>query len=178
MGRPLVFGFDKVFFYPLIYKLVPFLSWVHPNIITLIGIYFKYLAIIQLGEGRYDDYNMIILCTYMLGERICDCLDGEIAREYNKETMIGHYLDKIGDNIYWTYMTFWCSFFIYQKFNPGNIYWWVLTLLTGYVPLGLYLDIRNGVKQSLETSKNSWHIYIEDNGCSFPFLLPYLISKI
>ena len=59
-----------------------------------------------------------------------------------------------------------------------NVYWWLMTILTAYVPFGVILDIKNGYKKSLETTKESWLIYIEDNGCGIPLLLSVLIYKV
>jgi len=173
MGRPLINGMDKLLIYPCVDFALPYCKIIHPLMITILSIIYKYNILMY-----FDKLNSDILCLYMLAERYYDCLDGEIARKYNKCSTLGHYMDKGSDFIYWNGICIRSLVFLYM--NPTfTIYWWSFSLILMYVPFAILMDTKSNKHKLLGTiSEDSWFIYLEDNGGLFAFMLPYFIDKI
>ena len=173
MCRPLINGFDKYWIYTFVDILLPFCQNVSPNFITFMSIICKFLII-----NNFTYYNSITLCSLMTFERFFDCLDGEIARKFDKCTTIGHYLDKISDFIYWNLITIFSAIFLYN--NPTfTIYWWIYFIILSYIPSAVVLDVFSNKWNLFDSvSKQSWFIYAEDNGSLFSILIPYMMYNI
>jgi len=71
-------------------------KYIHPNIITIIGIILNYFIYNFLFNNLYNNKIFYILIFFRW---LVDCLDGAIARKYNKTSKIGHYLDTYSDII-------------------------------------------------------------------------------
>ena len=65
---------------------------VHPNIITITGMICNILIITFLLQKYIYIANILLIIKYF-----CDCLDGAVARKYNKTSKLGGYLDTISD---------------------------------------------------------------------------------
>ena len=75
---------------------ISILQFIHPNIITISGLLMNFYIYHLLNN---PDSNIYILIICVIYRWLADCLDGEIARKYNKSTKIGHYLDTLSDII-------------------------------------------------------------------------------
>ena len=65
---------------------------IHPNLITLTGMVCNVFIITLLLKGYVHWANLLLIIKYF-----CDCLDGGVARKYNKTSKLGGYLDTISD---------------------------------------------------------------------------------
>jgi len=75
---------------------VYFLKYIHPNIITISGLIINFYIYSLL----YTPHSNIYLLTFFMIYRwLADCLDGAVARKYNKGSKLGHHLDTISDII-------------------------------------------------------------------------------
>ena len=75
---------------------VSFLKYIHPNIITISGLIINFYIYYLL----YTPHSNIYLLTFFMIYRwLADCLDGAVARKYNKGSKLGHHLDTISDII-------------------------------------------------------------------------------
>lgn len=173
MGRPLTKSIDSYFTYPLVYQFVGYFQDIHPIYITLVCISTKVISL-ELLSLKYRYFLAITL----LAERFLDCLDGEVARYYQKCTKIGHYLDKYSDLVYRVLMTSDCLTICYQA-EIYNVSWYLLLLLSLVCPgVYVYEYLKGKLGTDLIVTKNSYAIIIEDNATLFCLLLPVLISFI
>lgn len=73
-----------------------FFKNIHPNIITISGLLMNFYIYYLLNTPN----NNIYLLTFCIIYRwLADCLDGAIARKYNKGSKLGHQLDTLSDII-------------------------------------------------------------------------------
>jgi phosphatidylglycerophosphate synthase len=173
MGKPLINSFDKYWIYTFVDIFLPFCENIHPNLVTCLSIIFKVGVIYN-----FRIYSPILLGTFMTLERFCDSLDGEIARKFKKCSLIGHYMDKVSDFIYWNCICVVSAMFLYTNLT-FSVYWWIYFSILAYVPLSLVADTRADRFKFLgNIPKDSWFIYIEDNGSLFSLLIPYVMANI
>lgn len=81
----------------LVDKFKHIFKYIHPNLFTITGIvlnYFiyKYLNTKEIIKNKSKEFY---LCMFL--RWVCDCLDGTIARKFNKVSKYGHYLDTLSD---------------------------------------------------------------------------------
>lgn len=173
MGSALTPSIDMYATYPLVRRASRHLSLVHPNYITALCIFFKYCSIYTLQQLQLEP--LVIL---MLIERFLDCLDGEVARRYQKCSRIGHCLDKYSDVAFRLAMIYYCLYYSVVLFQL-SVYWFLLVGLTLWCPFIYILDYRRGALGSdLECSSQCWAVYIEDNAVAFCFILPWLLYRL
>ena len=85
------FSTDEIIRYCLKHILFLFKN-IHPNLITIFGIILNF-AVIFLFQNKYISLlNITLLVRYL-----CDTLDGFVAREFNKSSELGGYLDTFSD---------------------------------------------------------------------------------
>ena len=95
-GDPLVWSFDQVVFYPkCVDPFVPHCQHIHPNWITLLNVLVKWFAFIAIVE--WSPWGLLFWGTL---ERFLDCLDGRVARRFNKSSTFGHWMDKSTDLVF------------------------------------------------------------------------------
>lgn len=82
------------FFGPVLTRLVRLLSLsgVHPNVLTLIGLVVNGVAAWILARGEFFYAGLVIL-----GGAVFDLTDGAVARDANKVTRFGGFLDSVMD---------------------------------------------------------------------------------
>ncbi len=173
MGRPLTNSFDRYITYPVIYNYIGYFKNIHPVLITFMCIITKYLSMICLANKA-----PVWLTIFLTGERILDCLDGEVARYYHKCSSFGHYLDKYSDVVFRLSMTYQTmSICLYA--NYYSLCWFILFGCTLLFP-GLYVyDYSQGkITSNFENCQDSYSIILEDNATLICFILPVLISFI
>ena len=173
MGQPLIISFDSLFTYPILSYFLPLFYLVHPIYITLFNFYIKYLSIYHLW---YLNSNEILL--FFTLERVLDCLDGMVARKYNKCSKLGHYLDKYSDLTFRISLCYVCWSISIEYFRFNN-YWFILVFFNLICPGVYVIDyINNNIDKNLETGLNTYSIYIEDNATILCFLLPWVVAKL
>ena len=73
-------------------------TYIHPNLITLLGIGLNYFINIFLNTNN-NTITTKQFYLFMFLRWIFDCLDGALARKFNKTSTLGHYLDTISDSL-------------------------------------------------------------------------------
>ena len=68
------------------------LSGVHPNVLTLVGLVVNGIAAWILARGEFSYAGLVIL-----GAAVFDLTDGAVARNANKVTRFGGFLDSVMD---------------------------------------------------------------------------------
>ena len=176
MGRPLVDGSDKRIAYPIVDRLIGYCANIHPNYLTLLGIFFKIVSV----KLMYTNYYFTMFGARFV-ERILDCLDGEVARHYDKGTKFGHFLDKFSDMV--------CNVFtILIGLHVGILncsnYTKMLIHIMLYLiaPIVYIYDIYSGREPiNLSVTKDMSFIHIEDNSILLSLIIPlelcYFVNK-
>ncbi len=67
---------------------------VSPNTVTLLGLMLNFVIFYCIIEGLFFLSALLLIIRYL-----ADCLDGGIARMYNKKSKFGGFLDTLSDNI-------------------------------------------------------------------------------
>jgi len=88
---------------------VSFLKHIHPNIITITGLIMNFYIYHLLDTPDSDIYLLGFCIIYRW---MADCLDGAVARKYNKGSKLGHQMDTLSDII----MGFITFYFIQKHF--------------------------------------------------------------
>ena len=173
MGVPLISSFDSLITYPCIEHHLFLFKHIHPILITLGNIYFKYRCLFDI---QYLNY--ISLGKNLFMERYLDCLDGLVARKYNKCTTLGHYMDKYSDVVFRVIMSYQCINIAYQYYAL-SYYWFAFVSLLVSCPGAYLLDYYKGhINSNMIVPKYSYSIYIEDNASLLCIFLPYLLYCI
>ena len=171
MGDPLlVYSFDNLIFYP--WCIDPFLTYfrhVHPNWITLFNFVVKYYAFLCAISWNWQ--GLLVLGTV---ERWLDCLDGRVARRFNKCSPLGHALDKYSDLIFRFYTAWRMIQLAFPLFERDFIAPFLLLMVCAACPAVFVFDAARGRIVNLETQADSLAILIEDNGTLLCLLLPFL----
>lgn len=179
MGKPLVPSFDSLVFYKhVVEPTAPYFKNIHPIFITLFNVLIKYWAIMCLLRTELSMVEMLSIHTL---ERYLDCLDGHLARRYNKCTTVGHYMDKSTDFVFrWTCAGVMCTQAYHRFFNHPfcAIFIFGMSLLC----CGVYIldTLVNGTVVNGVATAESYAIYIEDNGTLLCVLVPvcmYIIQS-
>lgn len=68
-------------------------QYIHPNILSLLGLFTDAVILYAILNQLY-----ILMCICLFIRYSCDCLDGAVARKYNKVSDLGGLLDTIADN--------------------------------------------------------------------------------
>ena len=84
------------YMYILTEPIAPYICWIHPNVITVIG--FLLTPVIWYLLKRKSAIGLIITVTVFRG--FLDCLDGTIARICNRMSPLGAWLDIMSDFIF------------------------------------------------------------------------------
>tara|TARA_Y100000590_G_scaffold127147_1_gene145365 strand:- start:5186 stop:5701 length:516 start_codon:yes stop_codon:yes gene_type:complete len=115
MPRP-TSGTD-VYIYKLLDNIVPFFckNNIHPNIITLCNLLF---TLFLYNNLKYCNKKKNIIIFQITLYIIIDCLDGEVARQCNKQSTLGGYLDIICDLIFYSVIIIYLiSKYMIKNFN-------------------------------------------------------------
>ena len=110
---------------------------ISPNTITTIGILFGLLSAYNISHANFRFAAILFLIAYYL-----DCVDGKVARKYNKVTLFGDYYDHISDMLKYIVI----SYSLYQSDNQRFIelsYILVIMLLVLMVHFGCQEKIYN-----------------------------------
>ena len=69
-------------------------KFISPNLITISGLIMNFLILYYIIMG-----NIIVSSVLLILRYLADCLDGGVARKYNKKSKIGGVLDTWSDTI-------------------------------------------------------------------------------
>ena len=171
MGDPLLLvSFDYIIFYPwCVDPFVRFFRGVHPNYITLFNLIIKYYA--YMAVIRWDWYGLLWLGTF---ERFLDCLDGRVARKFDKCSPLGHALDKYSDLIFRFFTAYRLICMTLPLFQQDFLAPFLLLMVCAACPLVFVFDAARGRIVNLETQVDSLAIVVEDNATLLCLLLPAL----
>jgi phosphatidylglycerophosphate synthase len=110
-------GLDDWFSYKIIDKLNCIFKNIHPNMITATGIIINIIILIY-----YKKMTFYVFCTLLFIRWLVDCLDGNVARKYNKTSDLGGKLDTISDMM----LLYILTFIVFREFHISN---WLLVFL-------------------------------------------------
>lgn len=87
---------DKLIYYNIVIPIVPVLHKLNftPNLITMFSFISGLISIYLLYKKKYIESTVFYILNYLF-----DCMDGYMARKYNKITKFGDYFDHITDVI-------------------------------------------------------------------------------
>jgi phosphatidylglycerophosphate synthase len=85
-----------------------FFKFISPNLITISGLLMNFLILYYIIYGDFLFTTILLLLRYL-----ADCLDGGVARKYNKKSKIGGALDTWSDTIL-IYISIYGIFYIYK----------------------------------------------------------------
>ena len=147
-----------------------FFKHIHPNVITVFGIILN-IAIFYAVENNNFSFTAILSVFRYLA----DCLDGGVARKYNKTSKIGGALDTFSDNLLiFIYVIIMCNLLNI----PG-----VISAATFFVVLNLYMmSISNslinhsGIKFGGNSVKNIYAFFV--NNSYILFILQIVTIRI
>ena len=90
-------GYDR-YVYKHINCVIPFFCKhnIHPNIITIFGIFLNIIIYLILKEDNINIFNLSVILIFRF---YIDALDGEVARQCNKKSKLGGLLDVHSDMI-------------------------------------------------------------------------------
>jgi CDP-diacylglycerol--glycerol-3-phosphate 3-phosphatidyltransferase len=90
-----------------------FFKFISPNLITISGLLMNFLILYYIIYGDFLFTTILLILRYL-----ADCLDGGVARKYNKKSKIGGALDTWSDTIL-IYILIYGLFYIYKlPFGP------------------------------------------------------------
>lgn len=172
MAPPLLnYSFDALVFYP--YCVRPFVclcARVDPCHITAFNVLVKLWVLWCIWQR---DANQVFV--FNLLERWLDCLDGEVARHYNRCSRFGHLLDKTTDVVYrWTM----AGLFMYMVhvLPVSLLIYWIVMAVSLYCP-GVYIvDTLRGTVVDGEATARSSAIVLEDNATLLCFVVPLVVA--
>ena len=115
---------------------------IHPNIITISGLIINYYIYYLLDTLKSNKYLLGFCIIYRW---LIDCLDGAIARKYNKSSKLGHHLDTLSDII--------ISFIAFYSIQKHIFNWSFNTCLIIYV-ITVFIFIYNNIFDIINTHDN------------------------
>lgn len=100
---------------PFVFTIARYFTWLHPNVITLIGMAITFIIAMLLTYQLYiPSLVLFILLPF-------DALDGAVAKITNQETQFGLFLDNVADRI--------SDFMLFLGFGLGGIVRWPFIIL-------------------------------------------------
>ena len=170
MGRPLVNGADAYIAYPITDRLVKYCKNIHPNTITGLCMIFKVITI----RLMFTNYYFYMFITKFI-ERILDCLDGEVARTYDKKSTFGHLLDKYSDFVCGILTIYYGMYIALHDYKSILKLVTFITCCLG-MPYPYIHDMLHGrVPENLSITKEMCSIYVEDNSVLLSVIIPMLL---
>ncbi len=85
-----------------------FFKFISPNYITLFGFILNFVIYIFISNGFF-----FLGCICLLLRYLADCLDGGVARKYNKKSKFGGLFDTLSDNA----LIFISTLLIFELYN-------------------------------------------------------------
>lgn len=119
---------------------------IHPNYITLFGIAMNFVTIYYLfGMGNISN-NQYSFALILFFRWFADCLDGNVARKYNKTSKLGNILDSISDLMMMT---------IFYLYTCWKIYTYLFTMFMTFIYLymGYFTVYENNIFESHDKLK-------------------------
>lgn len=174
MGKPLIQSFDSIIMYPFcIEPVLKYCKNISPTHITIANLLFKYLALYTTVQQMYFG-----LFLFSCIERWMDCLDGAVARRYDKISHVGHYLDKISDLMYrWITAIYLLYFYTFDFMTAPFEISLVILLCIGCPAVYVY-DAYKGHIVDGSTKNTGYAIYVEDNATLLCLIQPLLLWRL
>lgn len=122
--------------------------YIHPNIITTIGLICNYFILINIDSITYKSINPYTFGLLIFIRWLSDCLDGAVARKYNKTSKLGNMLDTISDMLFMS-IIFYYFMIIYDLSN----YYIIIFLVAMYI-LFIKYDMINGHDNLKKNNEN------------------------
>ena len=146
-------------------------KYIHPNLITISGLIINFIIFNLLQNNNPNYYLVTFLILYRW---LADCLDGAIARKYNKGSKIGHYLDTFSDIIMgFITIYFIQKYFINLSFNTVLILYIIFIVI--YNKLFNFIDNHNMLKNTDKKNILNNIVSFGTNNTIFTYILLILI---
>ena len=152
------------------------ICFIHPNWITILGL----LLIIPIAHNLLNDGNIYVFTLLGFIKIILDCFDGSIARNCNKSSKLGAFLDIFSDTLTVIFVGIIFIYKLYEKNNSGinkNLLISVVIIAIIYYIMQVVSEIRDR-RNSKTIFKFKLDKYIHDNTIIIVPLVFYLIKKI
>ena len=140
---------------------------IHPNTITIFGMILNIVIFKMLYSNEITATLLIVFAL----RYIADCLDGGVARKYNKQSKIGGILDTLSDII----LAMTMIYFLCIKFNiPFYIY--TILIIYGLIATTNQYDLFNTHEKIKQINNNSLDIipFLINNTFIFYFIFLFI----
>lgn len=142
--------------------LMPLFKYIHPNYITIFGIYLNFLIFKKIQNNQINQANILLVIRFF-----CDVFDGAVARKFNKTSKFGGLLDSLSDNIL-TFIYLYIILFHFTKNKSLSIKISFLYILFNFIYIikvdGLFdhtnlTNSDNNIKILKFFVKNTWVLF-------------------
>ena len=147
-------------------------KFINPNVITLIGLLADFFILYFLINKLLFFLALSLFIRYS-----ADCLDGAVARKFNKTSKLGGYLDTINDIML---ISLYTSFLYWNKFN--NLKYTKLLFVTLIISLVLYFKKEDLMHDHSNLKSNNYGvikgtIQFMTNNSIFVFILAIIYNS-
>ena len=174
------FATDK-FVYYIAKKLSPHLYNINPNLISVAGL----LLIIPILNNLYNGGSIAYLIMLVITKQFLDCLDGTVAREHNKTSIVGILVDTLCDLITIFLYLRYCIYQFNKNKQINCLFALIICLITYglidefsdlYRVVGCYIKKKN-IKCAIKQNYNILNRFVHDNSVLIQ-LISVLIFKL
>lgn len=144
--------------------------FVHPNVLSILGILMDFVILYSALN-----YHFLLLGVSLFVRYSCDCLDGAVARKYNRVSNFGGFLDTLADNT----MIFVLAYSITTLLE--NEYALLIACIITSFNL-LYLAVHrslihhNGIKQGGNVIQNIYTLGVNNNCILYLIAFIFILS--
>lgn len=110
MKKILKCNLDKIYTEFLLHRTDIFAK-VHPNYLTLTGLAFDFVILWAIFNQC-----LLLVAVSLFVRYFCDCLDGAVARKYNRVSDVGGILDTIADSTLIFVLVFSIAFLLHSEY--------------------------------------------------------------
>lgn len=127
---------------------------IHPNYITIFGIGLNLMIFNELFNKQDNQKDWKKIAVLMALRWFADCLDGNVARRYNKQSQLGNTLDTMSDLMVQSIFVY----YVYTKLQNENI---KKGLAVGFLLIIIMLICKFNIFQHHDDLKNGGDLISE-----------------
>lgn len=142
---------------------------IHPNVITIFGMILNVVLLHANVANNHIYFGVVLIIRWL-----CDCLDGAVARKYNKTSKVGNILDTISDIM----LQFFLVYILLTRYYDIGSKWIVLGFIIYTVFMICKYNVLNNHEEIKKYGKNNFLnkiIVFGTNNSLFLFLLAYFL---
>ena len=159
------------YIYQVLNRISKHICFIHPNMITLLCFLVTFPILHNiLYNSSLSTFTMLLIIRLIL-----DNLDGSVARNCNKYSQLGAFLDTLSDTISFILINSAIIYRIYTSKNHNPILYIILCIFN----IGLIIDFYREIKGDRKKNyfHNDLHKYIHDNITILSFLFYFIVKK-